>query len=80
MPLARYPVYTYNGLTLHDLYTCTHESRVYESCARDIPIVSDVSIYKSHFDIDFDYFHVTKFDFDFFRYSHVLLLNVVVII
>jgi hypothetical protein len=28
--------------------------------------ISDVSIYKSDFDIDFDYFHVTKFDFDFF--------------
>jgi hypothetical protein len=30
----------------------------------------DVSIYKSDFNIDFDYFHVTKFDldsdFDFF--------------
>jgi hypothetical protein len=35
---------------------------------------SDVSIYES----DFDYFHVTKFDFDFFRHSYALLLNVVV--
>jgi hypothetical protein len=45
-------------------------------------ISSDVSTYKSDFDID--YFHVTKFDFDsefdFFRYSHALLLNVVVFI
>jgi hypothetical protein len=41
-------------------------------------IDSDVSIYKS--DFSFDYFHVTKFyfDFDFFRYSYALLINVVV--
>jgi hypothetical protein len=41
-------------------------------------IISDVSIYKS----DFDYFRVTKFDFnsdfDCFLYSYVLLLNVFV--
>jgi hypothetical protein len=28
--------------------------------------ISDVSIYKSDFKRDFDYFHVIKFDFDFF--------------
>jgi hypothetical protein len=29
----------YNGLNLHNFYTCTHESVVYKSCTRDIPIV-----------------------------------------
>jgi hypothetical protein len=28
----------YNGLNLHNFYTCTHESVVYKSCARYIPI------------------------------------------
>jgi hypothetical protein len=39
---------------------------VIEAITLTLTLTSDVSIYKCDFDIDFDYFHVTKFDSDFF--------------